>query len=120
MEKTGKQCACGYLATSYVGQQPPAPKVFSLDGLNQALAEVQQAKREYFRGNEEFAQAFGIAPWNPVVMPPWNPVVMPNWSLRWREEQDRRPELRFLDEHKTWMQEKDAVDCARAAKEPRQ
>ena len=61
-----------------------------------------------------------IAPWNPVVMPPWNPVVMPNWSLRWREEQERRPELRFLDEHKTWMQEKDAVDCARAAKKPRQ
>ena len=90
-EKTGKQCACGYLATSYVGQQPPAPKVFSLDGLNQALAEVQQAKREYERGNEECAQAFGIAP--------CNPVVLPHWFLRWREEQERRPELRFLDEH---------------------
>ena len=90
-EKTRTQCACGYLATSYVGQQPPAPKMFSLDGLNQALAEVQQAKREYERGNEECAQASGIAP--------WNPVVMPNWSLRWREDQERRPEQRFLDEH---------------------
>ena len=80
-ENTGTQCACGYLAASYVGQQPPAPKVFSLDG------------------NEECAQAFGIAPWIPVVMPPWNPVVMPNWSLRWREEQERRPELPYLDEH---------------------
>ena len=28
-ENTGKQCACGYLATSYVGQQPPAPKAVS-------------------------------------------------------------------------------------------
>ena len=57
MEEAKKQYTCGFPAASYVGQKPPAPKVPSLDGLNQALAEVQQAKRDHERGNEECAQA---------------------------------------------------------------
>ena len=47
-----RQFTCGFPASSYVGQKPPAPKVPSLDGLNEALAQNQQAKEVYEPGDE--------------------------------------------------------------------
>ena len=91
-ELGGPQGACGYHAKSYAGKKPPAPQVRDVPGLNEALAQVNEAKEEYGPTNELCRQAFGLAP--------WCFVVMPVWCLRWREWlQNRRPELRFLDRY---------------------